>query len=259
MVKKIKRGATRKPVRRERQAVAWQQVFRHVVVVVALVMVITSSVYLQQDDTLPIVHVTVEGEFIHVDKAVLVAAVSPYVRGSFMSIDVAGIRAAGEALPWVKQIQVRRVWPDSLHLIVEEQVAVAQWGDKALINIKGETFYSPKAAFPKGLAVLQGPQNSHAVVTKRYQQMSKVLDDNNLTIKNLSMDERRAWSITLSNGMKVVLGRADSEQRFKRFVRVFQSGLNQFESQIAEMDMRYTNGLSVIWKQGQKPDFNGTV
>ncbi|RLA02182.1 MAG: cell division protein FtsQ/DivIB, partial [Gammaproteobacteria bacterium] len=74
-----------------------------------------------------------------------------------------------------------------------------------------------------------------------------------------SMDERRAWSMTLSNGMKVLLGRVDSEQRFKRFVMVFQSGLNQFESQIAEMDMRYTNGLSVIWKQGQKPDFNGTV
>ena len=259
MVKRTKRGATRKPVRRERQPIVWQQVFRHVVVIVTLVMVVTGSVYLQQDDTLPIMHVTVEGEFIHVDKAVLVAAVSPYARGSFLSIDVAGIRIAGEKLPWVKQIQVRRVWPDSLHLIVEEQVAVARWGDKALVNLKGEIFFSPKAIFPKDMAVLQGPKNSHEVVTKRYQKMTDVLDNNNLTIKNLSMDERRAWSITLSNGMKVILGRADSEQRFKRFVKVYQSGLNQFESQIAEMDMRYTNGLSVIWKQGQKPDFNGTV
>ncbi|RKZ79758.1 MAG: cell division protein FtsQ/DivIB [Gammaproteobacteria bacterium] len=259
MAKITKRGATRKPVRKERQPVAWQQIIRHVVVLVAVVTVISASVYLQQDDTLPIVHVTVEGEFVHVDKAVLVAAVSPYARGSFVSVDVAAIRSAGEALPWVKQMQVRRVWPDSLHLIVEEQVAVARWGDKALVNIKGEIFSSPNATVPEGLAILQGPQNSQAVVTKRYQQMTTELEKNDLTIKRLSMDKRRAWSITLSNGIKVVLGRADSEQRFKRFVRVYQSGLHQFESQIAEMDMRYTNGLSVIWKQGQKPDFNGTV
>jgi cell division protein FtsQ len=65
--------------------------------------------------------------------------------------------------------------------------------------------------------------------------------------------------MALTNGIQIVLGRAESEQRFNRFIRVYKDGLKHYQSQIAEMDMRYPNGLSVIWKPGQKPDFNGTV
>jgi cell division protein FtsQ len=35
--------------------------------------------------------------------------------------------------------------------------------------------------------------------------------------------------------------------------------LKQYESDIAVMDMRYTNGLAVQWKEDKTPDFNGTV
>ena len=259
MAGRMKRGATRKQVRKERQPWAWKQMLRQCVFVCALISIVAGAVYVQQDDTLPIVHVTVEGEFIHVDKEALVNAVSPYVSGSFLSADVASMREAGEALPWVKKLQVRRVWPDSLHLIVEEQIAIARWGKTGLLNAEGETFYPVGNTIVNNLALLQGPENSHALMTRRYQNMEKVLTDVDLQISSLIVDERRAWSITLSSGMKVALGRADSEQRFNRFIAVFQSGLKQYQAQIEKMDMRYTNGLSVRWKQGQKPDFNGTV
>jgi cell division protein FtsQ len=52
------------------------------------------------------------------------------------------------------------------------------------------------------------------------------------------------------------LGRADSQQRLDRFAKVYASGLKQFEEQIKGVDMRYTNGLAVIWKNGQQPMFN---
>ncbi len=259
MAGRIKRGATRKPVRKVRQPVSWQQILRHMVLALVVLGIVSGGMYLHQEDTLPIVHITVEGAFTHVDKEALVAAVSSYARGGFTSVDVASIRVAGEALPWVKQVQVRRVWPDSLHLIVDEQVAIARWGSKSLVNEQGEKFLSPDNAFPAGLAMLNGPDNSQKVVTKRYQKMAEALSGLNLAIKRLEMDQRRAWSMTLSNNMKVILGRADSEKRFKRFLKAYKNVLHRYRAQIAEMDMRYTNGLSVIWKQGQKPNFNGTV
>lgn len=259
MAGRTKRGASRKLVRKVRQPLAWQQALRHIVLGVAVIVVVAGGMYLHQEDTFPIAHVTVEGEFVHVNKEALVSAVSPYARGSFTSVDVASIRTAGEALPWVKQIQVRRIWPDTLHLIVEEQVAIARWGDKSLVNQEGEKFLSPDNSFPVGLAILRGPENSQKVVTQRYQKMIRELEQQSLKIKSLEMDQRRAWSMTLSNDMKVLLGRANSEQRFKRFLKVYRYVLHRYQSQISAMDMRYTNGLSVIWKQGQKPDFNGTV
>lgn len=110
-----------------------------------------------------------------------------------------------------------------------------------------------------GLVVLEGPENSHRLMTKRYLTMVQQLKKHKLSIKRLVMDERRAWKLVLNNEVQVVLGRANSEMRFKRFITMYQHDLQHYQAQIAEMDMRYTNGFSVVWKSEQKPDFNGTV
>lgn len=259
MARKSKRGASRKGALKSRQPIAWSRLRQAMLVLFSILLVGAMAAYTQQSSTLPILHVSVEGEFIHVDKAALVKAVTPYATGSFLSVDVANLRKAGEALPWVKQVQVRRVWPDSLHLIVEEQVAIARWQDKWLVNDKGDTFLSSQHDMPTELAVLQGPENSHQVLVQRYQAMAQKLAKQGLVINYLEMDDRRAWNLIFSNGMKVVLGRANSEQRFSRFIGVYQSELNKYASQISIMDMRYTNGLAVVWKQGQKPNFSGII
>jgi len=259
MVKKAKRGASRKQVKKQRQPIVWSTLIQPAAIMLTLIVVIAGLSYTQQTPTLPILHVTVDGKFEHVDREALVKAVTPYATGSFLSVNVASLREAGEALPWVKQIQVRRVWPDSLHLIVEEQVAVARWKSKWLVNTKGETFLSDKKDIPKGLAVLDGPESSHEIVVQRYQAMASALAGQNLVVTHLTMDLRRAWSLTLDNEIEVVLGRANSEQRFARFIRVYQKEFKRYETQIAVMCMRYTNGLAVIWKQEQKPNFSGKV
>ena len=136
---------------------------------------------------------------------------------------------------------------------------VARWNKAAYVNDEGELFPESNKAFPVTLAILTGPKSSQLLMTKRYLNMNKVLQPHDLEIKELIMDQRRAWSMALNNGVKVILGRAESQQRFERFLRVYQQGLQRYQSQIVEMDMRYPNGLSVIWKPGLKPDFNGTV
>lgn len=259
MAQQSKRGATRKPVRKEKKVIAWHYLGRQGLVIMVCAIAIASIFYVRQGQVLPILHVSVEGEFTHVDKTVLVAAVKPFTRGSFLSIDVDKIRGAGEALPWIKQVRVQRVWPDSLHLIVEEQTPVARWKKTAYVNGQGELFPESKRPFTDALAILTGPEASQVLMTERYLKMSQTLAEHDLKIKQLIMDKRRAWSMALNNGVKVVLGRAESQQRFERFLRVYNEDLQRYQSQIAEMDMRYPNGLAVIWKPGQKPDFNGTI
>ena len=259
MAVRTKRGATRKPVRKQRQSIAWQQFLRHSFVSFVAIVMVATAIFLQQDDTLPILHVSVEGDFEYVDKTVLMDAVSSFTRGGFMGIDVASIQAAGESLPWVKEVQVRRVWPDGLHLIVVEQVAIARWGKSSFVNEQGNLFTPTNNVDLSNLALLEGAEDSFKLVTKRYLKMNKVLQGEGLEIRSLQMNKRRAWRMTLSNGVKVAFGRENNEHRFKRFVSIYKRSLKPYQAQIDEMDMRYPNGLSVVWKQGQKPDFNGTV
>jgi len=254
-----KRGATRKHEAKVRQPVAWQQWLRSSMVAMTVIVMLSAAVYLHQDDTLPILNVSVEGDFIYANKAELVKAVKPFVTGNFINVDVAKIRQAGEALPWVRQVQVRRVWPDSLHLIVEEQIAVARWGSEQLVNEKGEIFQPPLASIPADLVKLQGLKGSNLVMTKRLLDIQKQVAVLGLETEKITMDQRRAWTIYFDNKIQLVLGRANSEQRLQRFVNVFEAGLQRFQENISVVDMRYPNGLTVSWKAGQKPNFIGTV
>jgi len=262
MAKKINRGATRILVRKARPTIEWQQWIRHGVILMLVLGVIGCGAYFEQVETspiLPILHVTVDGEFSHIDKQALVEAVTPFAIGGFVSVDVARLREAGEAIPWVKEIQVKRVWPDSLHLVVEEQEAIALWGDDALVNNKGNLFFPAKKSFPEGLVQLRGPKGSSRVVAEQFYVMSRLVSTLGLSVQEVEMNERRAWTIKLSNGVNVMLGRIDSEQRLQRFATTFKAVLQPYEKDITAVDMRYTNGLSVAWVTGQKHEFNGTI
>ncbi len=252
------RGATRRqPVRQQRKPIVWANVSRYMLMLMVLILSVTTIAWIHQDDSLPIKHVAVEGSFQHTDKQDLVKAVTPYVKGSFFNVDVVSIRRAAQALPWVKQVQVRRIWPDKLFLQVDEHRAVAQWGKTGLVNEKGELFFPPKKTMPKGLVVMNGYKGGSEVMTQRLLSIHQQMSALGLRVTQLKMDERRSWEVHFSNGLELLLGRADSQQRLDRFEKVYATGLKKFEEQIKGVDMRYTNGLAVIWKNGQQPGFSG--
>lgn len=253
-----KRGASIKQPK-EKRPMDWKRTARQAVTLLLLVVLLGGASYLREADTLPVKHVTVEGDMRHVDREQLIQAVSPRVRGSFLDVDVAGIRAAGEQLPWIKQIQVRRVWPDTLHLVVEEHRAVARWNKESLVNSLGGVFTPGADTLPTGLVQMNGPVGTSELMARRLVEIQQKLKALGLKVATISMDERRAWQLDFNNGLHLKLGRADSDERLQRFIDVYGDGLADFRELIEEIDMRYTNGLAVVWKDGQQPDFNGTV
>lgn len=252
-------GASRNAVQKPREIVDWKQRFKQGLTLVLLVAFVGGGVYLHQDETLPVLYVTVEGELQHTDKAELIEVVSPYVTGSFINVDVAGLRRAGESLAWVQQIQVRRIWPDTLHLVVEEHQAFARWNEKELVNNRGHVFSPLPETIPAGLVQLNGPDGSSELMARRLVSIQRQVNELNLRVRSLSMDERRSWQVEFTDDLQLRLGRADSEARLQRFIRVFSGALATYREQILTIDMRYTNGLAVQWKNGEQPDFNGTV
>lgn len=257
MVKR-RAGATLQQ-KQERKPMDWKKVLKQGAALLSVLLIIVGAVYVNQPETLPVMHVTVDGEIRHTDRDSLIKAVSPYVTGSFINVDVASIRDAGESLPWVKQIQVRRVWPDTLHLIVKEHTAIARWNETGLVSSTGEVFHPQTSTLSSELVHLNGPEGTSEMMARRLVDIQRQLDELGLTIVTVSMDERRAWEFEFSNGLYLRLGRAKGDERLARFIDVYRSGLKRFETQIAEIDMRYTNGLAVVWKDGQRPNFNGTV
>lgn len=201
---------------------------------------------------LPIKNVQVQGPFTHVNAKAVRDAVVPYLAGNFLTVDVHSVQQVVQTLPWVRHAEVRRTWPDAVHITVTEQVAVANWDEDALVNDAGEVFKPPRAGYPAGLPSLRGPEGSGNTVVAAFKDMSAMLAPLKLHLTRVTLDERRAWSLDLDNGIHVVLGRGDGYGRLLKFVRFYRRALHDQEAAVERVDLRYSNGFAVRWKQTEK-------
>jgi cell division protein FtsQ len=214
--------------------------------VLVVTVIVSSFVWMMKPATLPIRQVHIEGKFLRLDTFRLQELVTDKVRGGFFNIDVAAIRNVLVALPWVNDVSVHRIWPDGLRVIVNEQVAVVRWNDTGLLNEQGHYFSPEKESFPQGLPLLEGPEESQELLLEKFNLLKQTYG---LSVVRLQLNERRAWKFELENGLSIVLGRKDFESRVERFVNVVINNLGEKSSQAREIDMRYTNGFAVRWKQ----------
>ncbi len=219
---------------------------------------------LAQVDTLPIRHVQVEGEFRHLSTAALHAALAGPASGGFFNVDVRAVKQAAEALPWVDRASVRRVWPDTLRVHVVEQQPLARWrdgsSDTALVNPRGELF-SPAPTTVAELTALPlffAPEASAAPqLVARYARLRDNLAALGLGLRELGFDRRRAWRLTLDNGVQLLLGRVADDAVLRRFTLAWPQALAAHAAQIERIDLRYTNGFAVRWKAGTAPTGKG--
>lgn len=208
---------------------------------------------LRDPHTLPVRNVHIEGEFVHLDRAELEAVAAPLVSGGFFTIDLRRVEDAVESLPWVYDVSLRRQWPDTLELRVVEQVAIAQWGEQSLLNQYGELFSPPPGSFPRGLPVLHGPDGKERELIERFIAVSDMLKQVGLQPRALVEDQRRAWHLALENGVELTLGRDATLARLKRFLAVYPQTLKQKFDTVTRVDLRYTNGFAVAWREQQAP------
>jgi cell division protein FtsQ len=197
---------------------------------------------------LPLRVVHIEGELRHLRRQTLERAVAAHASGSFFSVDLEAVRRAASGLAWVEQVQVRRVWPDSLHMRVVEQQPLARWGRDSLLNLRGQVFTPEDGSVPLALPGLSGPDGSAARVSAAFRVMSKSLEPLGLEIRALHLNDRGGWQAELGAGVVLQLGTRDLDIRLARFMRLYPRLLAGAEGEPEEVDLRYTNGFTVRWR-----------
>ena len=201
-------------------------------------------------ETMPIKHVRIEGKFVHLSPDMLQQRIKGNVKGGFFNIDVTAVRDKLLAEPWVHDVSVHRVWPDSLQVFVNEQIAVAIWNETGLLNKRGEFFSPEKSTFPTGLPVITGPEGHYQQMMEKYYFLQSLFTPFSMHINHLIQDERRAWTIQLDSGLKILLGRRNFETRIKRFTALIPEYFGDKLGNVDSIDMRYPNGFAVKWQSG---------
>ena len=197
----------------------------------------------------PIETVAVAGRFQRVAPVDVERVVKAQVHGAgLLSVDLAAVRRAIHTLPWVDTVSVQRAWPRGLEVLVIEQAAAARWGERGLLNTRGELFDADERHMPPELAQLEGPPGKESLVAQRYLAAEGRLLQAGLRLTAMRLDARGAWEIDLANGVTVRLGRRQVDERFEKFMNTALKLVTQRGEDIAYVDMRYTNGFAIGWR-----------
>lgn len=195
----------------------------------------------------PLRTLRVQGALRNVDEAQLRATVLPFAKRGFFAVSLEDAQAAVARLPWVESAEVRKHWPDVLEVQVVEHRPFARWGTDRLLSEKGRLFPAKGIRVPAALPQLGGPDTRVQDVVAMYNESRVLFASSGHDVKALRLDARGSWSLVLSDGAEVIVGRSDARPRIGRFARLLPQLMAQPQGALRRADLRYTNGFALQW------------
>ena len=191
-----------------------------------------------------------DGALQRVDQGELkrIASAIQSMGGSMLRTDLNQVKAAVLDVEWVRAADVRRRFPATLEVRIEEHVPYARWRREEtetdlLVNTAGEIFAAEFADYAE-LPVFSGPKESSRDMLIHYLAFNTQLAAIGQVPSELMLSPRRAWQLKLGNGGTLLLGRSDASERLARYVRAYPA-IAAVRAAGARIDLRYPGGLAV--------------
>ena len=188
----------------------------------------------------------------HINPLTVRSAALARIKGNFFTANLDTVRQTFESIPWVRKATVRREWPNQLTVTLEEHAPLGTWGeDGRLLSIKGDVFTAnlAEAEEDADLMAFNGPLGSEKEVIARLNDLNTWFAPMAVTADALYLSGRYAWTVKLSNGVTVELGREKSsttlKERVDRLVGIYPQLVARLQNRIESIDMRYPNGLAL--------------
>ncbi len=222
------------------------------ILVAAAALIASMVLWLVRVPSLPLRQVVFTQELQHTRRAEIEQSLPRVLKGNFFSLNLEAVRGELESLPWVRKVELRRVWPARLEVKIEEHRPVARWGEdrEELVNTFGEVFAATAPAEElSGLPLLHGPQGTAPEVLKRYAEFVGNFRALGQQPVQVTLSPRLAWQLKLDNGMLVEMGREQQKSpvgvRLQRFIEVYPELVAKRAVRPAVVDLRYPNGFAM--------------
>ena len=194
--------------------------------------------------------IEIKGDLKYATEEELQSDYSSLLGQSLLSVSMSDAMATVLSPEWVASAEIRKVWPNTLQVLVHEHTPLAYWGDGQLISSSAVVITPPKVP-DLPLTKLYGPEGASDIVLEQFGLVSQVLASTSLRVSTLTLEPRGAWSIIFTNGVAVKLGREEILERLQRFIAVYKSDLSGRIDQITSVDARYPHGVAVGWKKNK--------
>ena len=200
--------------------------------------------------------IRIEGDVARNSALTIRANAAPKLAGNFFTMDLDANKRAFESVPWVRQAEVRRVWPNRLAVRLEEHRPVALWDSDAavdkLVNSYGEVFQANLGDVENdSLPTLRGPDGSAAQVLAMWRRLQPVFARLDWHVDMLALSGRGSWRADLDSGAEVELGRGSDDEvlaRADRFVGTVTQVMSRYQRPLEYADLRHNDGYAVRLK-----------
>jgi len=211
-----------------------------------------SALYEKYD--VPVAVIGVDGELKRITAQEVESTVAANLGGGFLSLDLDAICLALEEHPWVATASARRKWPDEVVISIEEETPIARWGNSSFLNNKGMILAIGKVELPESLPLLYGPEGLERRVMQQYRNFSQVLQGTGLVVSEFRLAPRGTWEVKFAQGLELTVGKEPVADKLQRFLLVWNRALRERADDIAQIDIRYGNGVAVNWKEHVEPN-----
>ncbi len=210
--------------------------------IILFMMVAAGVVYVVNSPYFPIEHVEINGGLKRTDMKVLQNITAQHVRGNIFKIDLNEIKSEYKKLPWIKAVQVKRMWPDTIVVDLEERKPIAYWKEGGLVDENGEVF---KVESQEDFPVFSGRKSILPKLTAFYVKNAPLFEKQQLVIREVNYTERAAWFLMLNNDVSLRLGRKNIDERVARFLSAWATVLSSKKNTLEYVDLRYKDGFAV--------------
>jgi cell division protein FtsQ len=204
--------------------------------------------------------IALSGDAAHVDRASLRKSVVELIDGNYFSLDSNKIIEAIHALPWIETVRLRRQWPDTLMIDIEEYQPIALWGEDRWLTTTGKLVSLP---LPTNIALpqLNGPPSEVDALWPKYQEWSSLFARNGLHLRNLSLSRQHLYTLDIAytsfheksiKGFTMVLSDLNADLQLRAFLESRRQALIEYPGLIKTVDLRYPSGFSVSLHEPEK-------
>ena len=222
--------------------------FRHIFLFIIVALMVVLAIVLRNPRYFPITTVKIQGDYQHIEPSTLEQMITPYAEQGFFAISVFTLREKLEALPWIKSANIRRQWSNVLVITLTENTPIAIWNNQSLLLDNGDIFTPNALLYSQALPLLSGSADQQRLVINTYHEFNQILKPLQLSVQQLSLSERHAWRLVLSNHTIVVLGQKNITERLQRFVNIYPTIMaKRAKKSLLSIDLRYPNGVAARW------------
>lgn len=229
-----------------------------IIFIIGLVMSGLSLIYY---DAFPLKYIQVVAPFYYVKEEEVQQIIldSKLEDKTFFTIDMQEIKSKLMGNPWLRDVNIKRVWPDKLRISFSEDSPVAYLNNNGIITLlecrivelsnslndtlKAESLSKNNVMLPK----LVGNEKNSKKLCDTLEKLQKSVKPIDVRIKKLVISQRDSVYLELENGLIVLLGNKNINKRAQRFVSYYNkvNDSKDAKKKFAYIDMRYRNGLAV--------------